>query len=131
MKLFLFFSHALTNEQILDAKNSLKISEFVNLPDDLQGIFSQVPAEFNEDELKDYAKPFFDYLDEFAKKGDFVLIQGDFGLSFLLVNYCFKNELIPLYATTKRDVLIDKDGIKKSVFKHVKFRRYGIEQLNI
>lgn len=126
MKLFLFFSHSLTNEQIVDVKNSLNISEFVNLPDDLQGAFSQVPAEFGETELLNYAKPFFEFLDKNAKKGDFALIQGDFGLTFLLVNFCLENGIIPLYATTKRDVLVDENGVKKSIFKHIKFRKYGI-----
>ncbi|MSN96892.1 hypothetical protein F1B92_06895 [Campylobacter sp. FMV-PI01] len=126
MKLFLFFSHKLTDEQIIDAKNSLKISEFVNLPSDLQANFSQVPAEFGENELLNYAKSFFEYLDKNAKSEDFALIQGDFGLTFLLVKFCLENDITPLYATTKRDVVINENGLKTSIFKHVKFRKYVI-----
>lgn len=126
MKLFLLFSHSLVKEQIEDAKISLNVDEFINLPNDLQAKFSQIPADFNEKELIKYAQPFFKYLNKNAEKGDFVLVQGDFGLVFLLVNFCLDKGFVPIYATTKRDVIVDKDGLKTSIFKHVRFRKYGV-----
>ncbi|CZE46263.1 CRISPR-associated protein Csx20 [Campylobacter geochelonis] len=122
MKLLLLFSHSLTNEQIKDAKNSLKITEFISLPQDLQSRFSQVPAELES--LDEFAKPFYEFIKASATKGDFVLVQGDFGLSYKLVEFCKRANLKPVYATTKRDVVIDEDGVKRSIFKHVKFREY-------
>jgi hypothetical protein len=44
MKMFLFFSHTLTDEQIDDAK-SMGVIEFVKLSQDLQERFSNVPPE--------------------------------------------------------------------------------------
>jgi len=124
MKLFLFFSHTLTQEQINDAKN-LGIDEFISLPKDLQYLWSNVPPELED--IEEYAKPFYEFLNINARKGDYVLVQGDFGLSCRLVNYSKQKGLIPVYATTKRKVIeTEKDGkiVKISEFKHVQFRRY-------
>jgi len=124
MKLFLFFSHTLTQEQINDAKN-LGIDKFVPLPNELQYLWSNVPPELED--IEEYAKPFYEFLNINARKGDYVLVQGDFGLSCRLVNYSKQKGLIPVYATTKRKVIeTEKDGkiVKKSEFKHVRFRRY-------
>lgn len=122
--MFLLFSHTLNETQKIDAKNSLGITEFVALPSNLQEKFSNVPPEISS--LDEVAKPFYEFLQKSAKKGDYVLIQGDFGLTFLLVNFCLKNGLIPNYATTKRDVLMDENGVKKTVFHHERFRKYNV-----
>jgi len=124
MKLFLFFSHTLTQEQINDAKNP-GIDKFVPLPNELQYLWSNVPPELED--IEEYAKPFYEFLNINARKGDYVLVQGDFGLSCRLVNYSKQKGLIPVYATTKRKVIeTEKDGkiVKISEFKHVQFRRY-------
>ncbi len=120
--MFLFFSHKLNHEQTEDAKKSFGIDEFVSLPDELQKSFSSVPAELES--LSEYVKPFYEFLSSKASSEDVVLIQGDFGLSFLLVEFSKKNLLVPVYATTKRVVLSESDGTKISKFKHIRFRRY-------
>lgn len=122
MKMFLFFSHSLNEDQINDAKSNLKVDEFIKLEPNLQTLFSNVSPEIAD--LSDFAKPFLELLDKTAKKGDYALIQGDFGLCYILINYCLKLGLIPVYSTTKRDVKVDKDGVKISTFKHVRFRKY-------
>lgn len=118
----LFFSHELSEEQINDAKTSLKVAEFKVLPKDLQDKFSNVPPSL--DNLDDYVRDFYEYIDKNAKKGDYVLISGDFGLCFKLINYAKAKSLKPVYATTKRDVTKDENGIKQSIFKHVRFREF-------
>lgn len=118
----LFFSHDLSEEQINDAKASLKVAEFKTLPKDLQTKFSNVPPSL--DSLDDYVRGFYEYIDKNAKKGDFLLVSGDFGLCFKLINYAKTKSLKPVYATTKRDVLKDENGIKQSIFKHVRFREF-------
>ena len=60
-------------------------------------------------------------------KGDYVLVQGEFGAVFYMVDYCFKTGRIPVYAATKRVVQEHKNGDKitsKRVFEHTCFRRY-------
>ena len=119
--LHLLFSHTLTPEQIEDAKTNWGVSAFAPLPKDLQRRFSNVPPELES--LKAYAEPFKAYLKEEATEEDIVLIQGDFGLCFLLANYCKVHDLIPVYATTER-IVQEKDGVKLSIFKHIRFRKY-------
>jgi hypothetical protein len=124
MKLFLFFSHKLTSKQIEDAKK-LGIKEFIYLPDNLQELWSSVPPELEK--LDEYIKPFYEFLENNAKKGDYVLIQGDFGLSCKLAFFSKEKGIIPVYSTTKRkSIEIKKNGkiIKTSEFMHIKFRKY-------
>jgi len=123
-KIFLFFSHKLTEDQINDAKR-LGIEEFISLPYELQYLWSNVPPDIED--IREYIKPFYEFLDKNAKKEDFVLIQGDFGLTCKLVNYSKQKGLVPVYATTKRVAKEIKNNgkvVKISEFKHIRFRRY-------
>jgi len=125
MKMFLLFSHKLTDEQIKDAKSNLGIDEFVYLPEELQDKFSNVPPEI--DDIKEYSKDFVEFLKKNAKKKDFVLIQGDFGVVYNVVDFCKINDLNAIYSTTKRVVKEKKENgkiIKISEFRHIKFRKY-------
>lgn len=83
MRLFLLFSHKLTLSQKEYAKNEFGIKDFVYLPQDLQRQFSNIPPEIED--LSRYIKLFEDYLLQNMKKGDYVLIQGDFGMTCRLV----------------------------------------------
>jgi len=121
MKMFLFFSHKLTSQQITDAK-SMGVSEFVYLPKDLQQLFSSIPPELES--LDEYVEPFFSFLKEYATKEDLVLVQGDFGVVCKLVEFCKNRGLKAVYATTKREVVVEKDGTKVSKFKHIRYRSY-------
>ena len=65
-----------------------------------------------------------------AKEKDFVLIQGDFGACYLMVNFALEKGVIPVYSTTKRDA-VDEYGDDDTIaivhqFKHRIFRRYGV-----
>jgi len=125
MKMFLLFSHKLTDEQIKDAKENLGVDEFVYLPPDLQKKFSNVSPELED--IKEYSKIFIDFLKDNAKKEDFILIQGDFGVVFNVVEFCKESNLKAVYSTTKRVVkeqVIDGKVVKISEFKHIRFRRY-------
>lgn len=126
--LFLLFSHSLTEEQKQDARQNLGITNFVKLPEDLQQIFSDVPPELES--LDEYLEPILAWLDQYASNWeDYILIQGDFGVTYYLVDYCKSaNMAVPVYATTKRQSVDEKqaDGsiVTKRIFKHVQFRAY-------
>ncbi|MEO1927266.1 MAG: CRISPR-associated protein Csx20 [Nautiliaceae bacterium] len=123
-RMFLIFSHKLTDEQIKDAKGNLGIEEFVYLPENLQKIWSNIPPEIED--IKPLLEDIKQFLRENANSGDVVLIQGDFGAVVGMVEFV-RNWLIPIYATTKRvSKEIEKDGkiVKVSEFKHVRFRKY-------
>ncbi|CAB3288132.1 conserved protein of unknown function [Methanocaldococcus lauensis] len=124
-KMFLLFSHNLTDDQIKDAKENLKVDKFIYLPKELQNIWSNIPPEIED--ITDYLKPIKEFLKNNANDGDYVLIQGDFGATYNMVNYAFENNLIPIYATTKRvvkEVIEDGKVITIREFKHCRFRKY-------
>ena len=125
-KLFLLFSHSLTEAQRADAESSLNITEFIGLPDDLQTRWSNVPPELES--LDEHLRPLLDWLSDTASPGDYLLAQGDFGAVYATVHFALEHDLIPIYATTRRQVyenaLPDGKVQIERVFEHVRFRRY-------
>lgn len=124
--LIILFNHTLTNEQELEAKNDLLVSDFLYPNQDVRSLWSSIPAD--SEKLSDYLENVKKWLFETAKKDDYVLIQGDFGATYILVQFAFNLGLIPIYSTTKRVVQEEKcesGEVKISrVFKHVMFRKY-------
>lgn len=124
-KMFLLFSHTLTAEQEQDAKDSFGVEEFINLPIELQTLWSNIPPELTE--LSDYLSPLKEYISNEAKKGDVFLIQGDFGGCYEMVNYVKALGFRAFHSTTTRNVVEkESDGkiVKTSVFEHVIFRQF-------
>ena len=125
-KLFLLFSHSLTHEQLKDATEVLRVEKIIYLPEDLQKIWSNIDpiGELGTEPLEKIAS----WLKEHGNEGDFVLIQGEFGATFYLADFCFSSDFIPIYATSKRiyEEKINDNGTieRKHVFKHVNFRKY-------
>jgi len=125
-KLYLLFSHTLTEEQVTDAQERFGIDEIVPLPKALLELWAHVPAE--SEKVKPYLKEIFNYLDH-VTEDDYVLVQGDFGATYLAVNYVKGKGATPIYATTQRNVVEKQEGnksIKTSIFKHIRYRVYGV-----
>ncbi len=125
--LYLLFSHTLTAAQTEDATQSLAVQHFVALPEDLQSRWSSIPPELPS--LDDHLVPILDWLRAHAQPEDFVLVQGDFGATFYVVDTCRREGLgTPVYATTQRltEEVPQEDGSirKVSTFRHVRFRRF-------
>jgi len=123
--MFLLFSHKLTSLQEEDAKKSLQVEEFVYLPPSLQKLWSNIPP--NLSNLKEYLEPIKKFIKDNAKEGDIVLIQGDFGGCYEMVNFVKSLNLKAVHSTTKRDVvekIVDGKVEKFSRFEHVIFREY-------
>ena len=126
-KLFLIFSHKLTDHQVKDAEETLGIEEFTYMPDYLQTQWSNVnPCGDLPVELFHQLKQ---WLIENAASEDYLLIQGDFGATYITVNMAFELGLIPVYATTERisKEIANKNGEieRKQIFKHVCYRKYN------
>ena len=122
-KMFLFFSHILTETQIQEAKTRYDIDTFVYLPENIQKQWSQIEP-YGE---SIYMTDFYDFLTKNAAKDDFVLIKGDYGAVYNLVNYAFSLELNPVYSTTVRGKSIntsDDDKLSLDAYKHCRFRRF-------
>ena len=70
---------------------------------------------------------FKNFLIENAEKEDYVLVQGEWGITYDMVNFCKELGLIPIYSSTKREAIEKKEGdkiIKTSVFRHRGFIKY-------
>lgn len=124
-KMFLFFSHTLNEEQKNDAVINLKIQEFIYLDENLQTLWSNIPTDILE--LEDVLIPFKNYIKKNITNNDIVLVQGDFGAVYNIVNFLKNLNIQSVYATTKRIVFseyINEKVVKKSIFEHVMFRKY-------
>ena len=124
-KMILLFSHKLTPEQITDAKSYFGVEEFLTIDDDLQNIWSNVPADLED--IVEYLQPVRDFLIENIEEDDIVLVQGDFGATCAMASFVKSLVGVAVYATTKRDVVekeIDGKIVKTSVFEHVRFRKF-------
>jgi hypothetical protein len=127
--LFLLFNHRITKQQEAAARLSLDVARIINLPSDLKELWCKVPPGLSK--IRDYLAPIQDWLKSNAIAKDYVLIQGDFGASYLMVTFAFENGLVPIYSTTYRKAIErnnDDDGSVQIThnFQHQIFRRYGI-----
>ncbi len=124
--MLLLFSHKLTDEQLKDANDSLGVEEFISLPKELMQIWSNIPPDRKS--IRGTLQPIFEFMRKNLKKNDYVLIQGDFGAVFIMVESAFSLELIPVYATTERRMVeaqISENEVRtERIFKHKQFRKY-------
>lgn len=127
-RFFLFFNHRFTPEQGVQARKQLGITDIITLPGELQRRWSQIPPELLG--LRDYLAPLTDWLAGQAQPGDYVLIQGDFGATYLMVRFALGKGFIPVYATTRREAheTVQPDGAVRltHTFRHQQFRHYGV-----
>ena len=124
-KMLLLFSHELTAQQKSDAQLNWNVESFIYLPSSLQQIWSNIDP--NLASVKTLLKPIESFVQEEANSGDMILVQGDFGASFLMVKFAKELEMVPVYATTKRIIEeYEEDGrlVKKTFFEHQRFREY-------
>jgi len=127
-KLILLFSHKLTPKQEEDARKTFKTDMFIYLPELLQDIWSNIPADLTE--LSEVLNPIKQWLNEIANNGDYILIQGDFGATCYFVQWAIKNNLNPVYSTTKRihiERMLPNGKIEiNKAFEHTIFRKYPV-----
>lgn len=80
------------------------------------------------DDLAPHLIPIKSWLLREALPDDFVLVQGDFGATYLMVNFAFENKFRPIYSTTEREAkeIHQPDGSITLVhhFRHHRFRLY-------
>jgi hypothetical protein len=124
--LFLIFNHSHTPAQEQTARAELGIGGIQLLPDNLRNLWAQIPADLPT--LDGYLTPLKVWLAATARQGDFVLIQGDFGATYLMVRFSLERGLIPVYATTRREATEERgeDGAVMIIhrFRHVRYRNY-------
>jgi len=126
-ELFLLLNHTLTREQEEDARRSLGAGRIVEPPDEIRDLWQQLPPDAPH--LAPLLEPVRAWLRGVAEPGSFLLVQGDFGATYLMACFALKQGLIPVYATTRRRATGEHlaDGTVKTVhvFGHVRYRKYG------
>ena len=126
MKFLILMNHEMTQEQRPDAIKMLGVAEFVEPPEEISNIWSAIPADVET--IEAILSPVKVWLDSHANAGDVVLVQGDFGAVYHMVNHAFSKKLVPVYATTQRKVeeKVNDNGCVEitRVFRHQRFRLY-------
>lgn len=127
-RLLILLNHTLTPAQWHDAQTSLGVEEFIQPPELVQGLWRKISPDLPT--LHQYLYPVFQYIQKEGTPGDFILVQGDFGAVFMVVQFSIYLGLVPVYSTTERvveETLIDPEHVNlQRVFKHCLFRRYEV-----
>ncbi len=98
--------------------------EIVDVP------FLQVPPDATEEQVRDLADELFHKIAAIAKspQDDIVMVQGEYTLTYALVNVLKEQGYRVVSACSGRDVIERKgdngEAIKESVFRFVRFREY-------
>ena len=124
-KMLLIFSHELTPKQKEEARQRFGVSKFLSMPNELYAKWSSVPA--SKGDLHSYLGDILKWIELNADDGDYALVQGEYGATYMTVSHCLSKGIIPVYSTTQRIVKEDKVGekvIAQREFEHVIFREY-------
>lgn len=121
-KMFVLINHDLTQEQKSQALKVFGVEDIINIADDTWSNIS--PSDENIlYVLNRYKKELM--LE--AEAGDILLVQGDFGATYNMINFAKNIGIKTIYATTKRivkELAIDGKLVTRREFKHEKFREY-------
>lgn len=89
MKAFIMINHVLSASQQKEF-DEMGVTDVVTLNDDLKKVWSQIAP--NADR-KAVAQTMIDGFLSSANEGDIVLVQGEFGTTFTIVDYCLQKGL--------------------------------------
>ena len=123
-KALLLFSHQLTENQEKELIENFKVKKIISLSSELQKMWSNVSIKKNYKENLEKIKK---YIEENFNENDVILVQGNWGYTYNIVEWSIEKKLVPVYSYTERNVEEIKDGenVKKiSYFKHLKFIEY-------
>ncbi|MCC9296707.1 CRISPR-associated protein Csx20 [Clostridium sp. WLY-B-L2] len=125
-KMFLLFSHKLLESQKEEAMSRFNVDKFIELPGKLRNKWSDVPSQ--GDIPKGYLDEIINFINLNKSERNYALVEGEYGIIYVMVQWCIKNKVIPLYAAAKRvyKSFCNSDGSISEIhiFKHVTFRLY-------
>ena len=123
-QVFVLISHQLLPEQKQELYDRFGIIELRYLPENLQQIWSNV---LYDDKYYTNLNEIIDYVFSILNKGDYVIVQGNWGYTYKLVEEAKKHNIIPLYAFSVRDSIeeiINGEVVKTTKFRHQCFVEY-------
>jgi hypothetical protein len=123
-KAYILLNHTLTCKQTQELKEKFGVSDIIIPPQEISDFWQQIPtdAEIGENLLK----PTLNWLLT-AKKGDILVIQGEFGATFAIADWALRRGLAVLHSVTERVATESRKGelVHRSyVFEHVRFREF-------
>ena len=124
MKTYCLLNHTLIENQLAELKERYHSTQVVYPPKSLSDAWSQLAPDLTYDT---YALDAIVRWLDTADPGDTVVIQGEAGSTFILVDYLLSIGLTPLHAVSRRVSVEEHAGemVKKSlIFKHVCCRPY-------
>lgn len=124
-KFIVLMSHDMSDIQKNDAYENLKVAEIIEAPSEIKAIWGNVDPISDLDISK--LDKVISWIKNISEKRDYILVQGEFGATFYIVDYCFKSDLIPVYATSIRRVEETREGervLTNRVFVHEGYRQY-------
>ncbi len=124
MKAYCLLNHELTENQKNELFTKYNCTDIIYPEKELSATWSQILAVENID--LNVIKAVTNWLGN-AEEGDVLFIQGEFGSTFMLVDYALKHKMIPVHAVTKRVATEQRNGEtiqRQYIFEHVCFRRY-------
>ncbi len=101
--LYLLFNHQLTEAQKENAHKVLGVVDIVDLKPWTGDLWSAIPTGevFPQKEVDQIIQT----LTEKTHPGDFLLVLGEWGAVYYIVDWCFHTGRIPCHTTTSRKVL--------------------------
>jgi len=125
--LYLLFNHLLTDNQAERARLELGVNQIHKPPAEVSRCWANIPPE--PESISDILKPVFSWIDRSVSTNDFLLVQGDFGACYLVLEHIRGSGVVPVYATTRRQAVeqhLDDNTVQLThTFSHVRFRKYG------
>lgn len=123
---FCLLNHSLTSKQTAELQEIFDIQSIEYPPEDIRRLWSNLPV---QPEIS--AEPLEKIIRWLHEKNissqDVIVIQGEAGYSFALVDYALNNGFIPIHSVTQRIAAETvKDEIVQThyIFEHISFRRY-------
>jgi hypothetical protein len=123
-KMYVAFSHQLTNDQTRDAAVSLNVKTFIYPSADIQKSISNIPDDMDAREVRALA---WDVVNEAMENNcDYLFIAGQVELVHYAMEKIKRNGYIQAVnsATKRKSVEVEANGVvtKTSVFEHVRWR---------
>jgi hypothetical protein len=119
-------NHQLSPEQREDARRRWGVYEFLTMPPHLAATWANIDPHGALD--LDVATAIVDWVRSVAPVGSPVVVQGEAGMTFEVVNRLIVAGYVPVYATSERKVvetvLPDGSTETRRIFEHVQFRAY-------
>lgn len=120
---YCLLNHQLTKKQIAELTMEFGTAQIFYPPKNICELWAQVsPMEEDNQTVHTITS----WLSS-AKDGDLVIIQGEYGSTFSLVDFALKKKLVPVFAATKRIAKEEQNGeivSRHYIFEHVRFKKY-------